>query len=69
MDSIYGKSGLEAHFDGELLGLKGTKFHTRLLDRFFKRPTIGNDLVLTLDSASSKWPMRLLGIIKGSSGH
>ncbi len=66
VDSIYGKSGLEAHFDGELLGLKGTKFHTRLLDRFFKRPTIGNDLVLTLDARLQQVAYDALGDNKGA---
>jgi peptidoglycan glycosyltransferase len=47
---LYGKSGLEDTYDGELRGEKGQNFWTRIEDELLHRSPEGLDLHLTLDA-------------------
>lgn len=58
---LYGKSGLEATFDGELRGEEGQNLWTRIEDHLLHRSPEGLDLQLTLDSDLQREADGLLG--------
>ncbi len=57
---LYGKSGLEATFDGELRGEEGQNLWTRFEDQLLHRSPEGLDLQLTLDTDLQRQADRLL---------
>lgn len=57
---LYGKTGLEATYDGELRGDTGRNLFTRLADSLLHRSPQGLDLHLTLDANLQRQADRLL---------
>ncbi len=64
-DSVYGKSGLEASFNKELIGAPGN-FFEKISETLWGKGQVGNDLVLTLDAALQQVAYDALGSRQGA---
>ena len=62
---LYGSSGLEATYNGELVGREGNDPIERLTDDLLNRPQRGSDLRLTMDAGLQGYATQLLGETNG----
>lgn len=63
----FGVSGLEAAYNDELRGLSGRDARSALEAQFLKRPTVGNDLVTTIDLEVQQAVEKAMGDARGAA--
>ncbi|MBI2863712.1 MAG: hypothetical protein HYX94_04030 [Chloroflexi bacterium] len=62
----YGATGIEGAFDDYLSGRKGVEPQAELDKLIYKRPVVGNDVVLTVDSDIQKAVEKAIGEYRGA---